>query len=130
MVRLLTFLLFPTWLWVLPLAAPTHMLIDVRPAVKARLIATQSRFEKCSKWNNPGCLKFARQPGAVRLPNGYARFSSLDNGYSALSVWWDRHGCRPVEKALRRYNPQREDYAAVILASAQVRGDEVLGLCR
>ena len=130
MSKYLRFAIFPSWLWVMPLLAPTHVTIDTRPAVRSRIISTQARFENCAALKNPGCLKFAGQPGATRGRNGYARFSSLENGYRALYRWWDRRGCAPVGKSLGRYNPSRADYAAVILGAAGVRGDEVIGECR
>jgi hypothetical protein len=49
-----------------------------------RLERSIMRHENCQRWNNPGCLVYARQPGAVRVASGYARFQTQTEGRVAL----------------------------------------------
>lgn len=127
MIRLLRFVTFPSWLVVMPLLAPINVGIDVRPAARIRIVQTVGRLENCASLFNPGCLRYAKQAGAVPGPGGYARFESLQLGHEALISWWERHGCLSLEDALGVYNPVRSDYAEVVLRTAQLPGDLIIG---
>jgi hypothetical protein len=96
------------------------MFIDIRPAVRLRLIRAVKRAENCVSLNNPGCLKGKR---------GYARFATIEDGERALEAWFDRKGCLPIREALKRYNPINPVYADVILKMADVPGDVAIGSC-
>jgi hypothetical protein len=63
---------------------PEHAGIDERPKIMVRLVRSIARHENCAAWRNPGCLAFADQPGATRLPNGYAQFRTREDGRVAL----------------------------------------------
>ncbi len=82
-----------TWLC-LPCMAPMHIGIDSRPMILNRLVQGISHHENCIRWNNPGCLSFARQRGASRTTEGYAAFKTMEHGKRALQ--------RDVEAKLSR----------------------------
>ena len=94
------------------------------PWVRQRLFRALSQVENCRMWNNPGCLKYARQMGARIGPHGYVIFRTLREGNRAL---WKRIGPSGVTVAhfLKRYNP-RAGYAEWVAAVAKVRLDEVI----
>lgn len=127
MIHLLRAVLFPTYLCVFPLLAPVNIGIDVRPAARLRIVRTVGRLENCRAWNNPGCLRWARQAGARPGPDNYAVFKSVQLGHAALTSWFDRHGCLSLREALGVYNSAREDYADVVLAAAHLPGNLVIG---
>ena len=79
--------------------------------VQRRLYSALTRIENCRAWNNPGCLKFAHQPGARRGPGGYAAFRSLVDGERALRDRIAMGAGRRVADFLERYNPKHKGYA-------------------
>ncbi len=105
---------------------PAPLPLDLRHAVRQRLIKTVGRLENCRKWKNQGCLKYAAQPGARRGPSGYAKFHFAEDGDVALAAWFDDHACLSVGQMLHIYNA-RDGYVERVLAMAQVPGDVVLG---
>lgn len=129
MIRLLRFLLFPSWAIVFPLGAPVHLGLDIRPFARAHILAAVARVENCAALKNPGCILYAHQCGADRGPHGYARFKNIAMGQRALVNWWDQHGCIALDEALRVYNPANPQYARVVLKLAGVPKDTVIGDC-
>lgn len=83
-----------------------------------RLFFAIARVENCRSWNNPGCLKFARQKGARRGPRGYAVFKTLALGRRALSLQIDRYKGMKVGHFLRKYNPGVRGYTRKVLAAS------------
>jgi hypothetical protein len=117
---LLTFCLPATRLF-----APTHVLIDIRPAARHAVIEAIGRAENCP--HNIGCQVYAGQLGARRGRNGYAVFDTAEHERRAIARWIDRRACLPLREMLPRYNAQNARYAEVILGMAGVPGDLVLG---
>ena len=109
---------FTCWAPPIPLNTPGV------PWVRQRLFRALSQVENCRVWNNPGCLKYARQLGARIGPHGYAIFQTLRDGQRAL---WKRIGPSGVTVAhfLRRYN-SRVGYAEWVAAVAKVRLEDVI----
>jgi hypothetical protein len=78
--------------------------------VQQQVYKALSRAENCLKWLNPGCLKYARQLGAVRGPHWYAVFIKLQFGQEAL---WRRIQAgrgQTVLEFLSGYNPGIANY--------------------
>jgi hypothetical protein len=94
--------------------------------VQQKLFDALSRFENCRAWNNPGCLKYARQPGARPGPHSYAIFRSFADGQRALRARIAlRAGCK-VGDFLARYNPDRKGYPEKIERLAHLDGEDRL----
>jgi hypothetical protein len=69
-----------------------------------RMEQAVSKIENCIKLNNPGCIRYAKQEGAIRDWKGYAQFDTIANGRLALHRWWLRRRCTPAACALYKYN--------------------------
>jgi len=78
--------------------------------VQQQVYTALERAENCMKWLNPGCLKYARQPGAVRGPHGYAMFRELRDGQAALWCRVQVGRGQTVWEFLSGYNPGVENY--------------------
>jgi hypothetical protein len=92
-------------------------------SVASQLFSAISRVENCRKWNNPGCLKFARQKGARRGPKGYAVFKSRAFGERALLRQIERGHGMQVRHFLKKYNPGHPGYVKKVLAFADGLSD-------
>lgn len=100
------------------------------PATASRaqqeVYAALVRVEHCVRWRNPGCLKYARQPGAARGPYGYAVFENLAAGEAAL---WRRVRAgrgQTVREFLSGYNPGVERYPQRVAVLAGLDLEAVL----
>lgn len=99
--------------------------ISATPVVD-RLVAGLSKVENCAKWNNPGCLKYAKQFGARKGPRGYALFRSPAYGYRALRRQILRRKGKNVGSFLYNYNRGVPGYVQkVLLASGLKYGDKI-----
>jgi hypothetical protein len=85
-------------------------------SVQQRLFDALGRAENCARWLNPGCLKFARQDGARRGPNGYAVFRTLVDGRRALRRRIARGRGQTVLEFLEGYNPGHVEYPGRVAA--------------
>ena len=108
MIRLLVLL------FVIPLVAKSPTLTPVGLRLKVAI----SRIENCKRWNNPGCLKYAKQLGAKRGPNGYAVFKTKELGERALVFQIQRYSGSTVRGFLVKYNPGVKGYVKKILAAS------------
>jgi hypothetical protein len=108
----------------LPLVAHAPIKVFVVPPktrVVERLFQALSLIEHCMKWNNPGCLKFAGQAGAVENDLGYAVFRRLEQGELALRRRILRGRGLRVDLFLKRYNPEHADtYPTKVLQQAKL----------
>jgi hypothetical protein len=101
----------------LPLGATT---------VADRLIHGLSKVEHCVRWNNPGCLKYAKQLGAKRNRRGYAVFVDPYFGYLALRKQVLRRKGRKVGPFLNDYNRGIPGYVEKVLAASGLKyGDRI-----
>lgn len=96
-----------------PQPKPTFC-IDYRPALVARIshaVATEEGWGRpgsiATRYNNPGCIKFAGQRGASRGDKGYAKFSTPERGWYELTHWFETRAQLPLGKALWIYNPDK-----------------------
>lgn len=94
--------------------------------VQQRLFDALSRVENCKVWRNPGCLRFARQAGAYRGPQGYAVFRSLFWGQRALRRQIKAGEGQTVFEFLHHYNPGYADYPFKVAAFAGLSLQEIL----
>ena len=95
-------------------------------SVQQRLFDALGRAENCARWLNPGCLKFARQEGARRGPNGYAVFRDVMDGRRALQRRIARGRGHTVLEFLKGYNPGHAEYSGRVAALGGLELWEVL----
>lgn len=91
-----------------------------------KLFQALSRAENCVVWQNPGCLKFARQPGARLGPKGYAIFDTLDQGKDALRKRISSRTGMTVGEFLKGYNPGQPTYAERVLSLTDLKLEDCL----
>jgi hypothetical protein len=94
--------------------------------VSSALVYAISRIENCAKWNNPGCLRFARQLGARRGPDGYAVFKTATLGLRALKLQISRNKGSNVVDFLKRYNPEHAWYPGKVLKLAGLKETDTI----
>lgn len=94
--------------------------------VQERLFQALSKTENCIVWKNPGCLKFAKQPGAKRGPRGYAVFATLKQGEAALRRRITSRTGMTVGEFLKGFNPGRASYAKRVLSFADLNLEDRL----
>ena len=80
-----------------------------------RLFEAISKTENCRKWNNPGCLKYAKQEGAKRGHRGYAVFKTVELGSAALMRRIEKYRGQKVGTFLKKYNPGVRGYVSKVL---------------
>lgn len=95
-------------------------------SVQERLFDALGRAENCARWLNPGCLKFARQEGARRGPNGYAIFRDVMDGRRALRRRIAHGRGHTVLEFLKGYNPGHAEYSGRVAALGGLELWEVL----
>jgi len=95
--------------------------------VSSRLFEALSKVENCANWNNPGCLKYAKQKGAKRGPRGYAVFKTKALGERALALQIQRHAGETIAEFVRHYNPKVKGYLKKVLdASDGLKDTDIL----
>ena len=61
-----------------PTSAQLRGLRATTTRVQVRVYEALAKIENCTKWRNPGCLKYARQIGASVGRNRYAVFDTIE----------------------------------------------------
>ena len=93
-----------------PTSAQLRGLRATTTRVQVQVYEALAKIENCTKWRNPGCLKYARQIGASVGRNRYAVFDTIEHGRLALWLRVQAGEGKTVLEFLSGYNPGVENY--------------------